>query len=162
MPDTLIENEAGKQTKAENITGLFPRPVPLPESNTNAPSTENPFITPPSSGGGFSDIGFTRFITPSWISVIWVICIVLNVISFLASFCFIGGMVKVTPNDDTGVIIFLLGTVVNVILHLLSLLFDRVFLELIIVVFRIEENTRGIRKNTRRIEEFTLAIAEQQ
>ncbi|GHT35577.1 hypothetical protein FACS189427_05150 [Planctomycetales bacterium] len=202
-PDTLIENEAGKQTKAENITGLFPRPVPPPESNINTSSTENPFINPPSatatfcqycgepmtagekfcgfcgksvsqsssttdnpftpgitagmynppsSGGGFLDIGFTRFITPSWISVIWIICIVSNTISFLASLGWIGiiaigmssGGRHTEGNPAFGVFVFILGLLASIILHLLSLLFSRVFLELIIVLFKIEKNTRAM------------------
>ncbi|GHT25960.1 hypothetical protein FACS18942_02340 [Planctomycetales bacterium] len=96
-----------------------------------------------SSGGGFLDIGFTRFITPSWISVIWVISTVLEVISFLASFHFIDTMMEPIPVAYKA-IIFLFGIVVDVIIHLFSLLGSRIWLELIIVVFKIEKNAREI------------------
>jgi hypothetical protein len=243
-PDTLIENESGKQTKAENIAGLFPRPVPpvppiaatpcphcgatvtadekfcgscgksilvpaqlCPHCGTTvavgekvcyrcgkSPSqpvkpTVEPvsgrFNTPdnilydprfgntqinldnpplkldnplPSSAAGFLDIGFTRFldirftrfITPIWLSVIWVICIVSNVISFLASLVGIGIITYVASgNPAVGVFVFLLGLPVFIILHLLSLLFSRIALELIIVLFKIEKNTRGTEEYTR-------------
>jgi hypothetical protein len=64
LPETLIETEDGRQTKARKVKGLtFPPPpvppddtvspenpfiTPLPESKTGTSSTENLFTTPPS------------------------------------------------------------------------------------------------------------------
>jgi hypothetical protein len=217
-PDTIIENEAGKQTKAENITGLFPQPVP--PAATSCPHCGEPMTAgekfcgscgksvlvptqpcphcgatvavgekvcyhcgnflvltqlcphcgatvavgenvcyycgkspsqvefygtsvPYNDDGGFLDIGFTRFITPLWISVIWIICIVLNVISFLICPVLISiKAAEVYPG--TGGFAFLLGIPVSIILHLFLLLYIRIVLELIIVQFKIEKNTRAM------------------
>ncbi|MDR0870333.1 MAG: DUF4282 domain-containing protein [Planctomycetaceae bacterium] len=142
---------------------MVPPPVAVPpagSTNSSFVRADNSFVTPPplTSETGLLDIGFTRFITPVWISVIWIICIVSNVISFLASLGWIGiiayGMSQGSRNAWTGemsggnpavgVFVFLLGIVVSIILHLLSLLLDRIFLEVTIVLFRIEENTRAM------------------
>jgi hypothetical protein len=223
-PDTLIENEAGKQTKAKNVRGLFPHWVPPPpippvetmpcphcgepvadsesfcgscgksvlvpaqpcphcgttlavgekfcgscgksvsQSSSTSDNSFTPGITtgmynppPPSSGGGFLDIGFTRFITPIWISVIWVIDIVMHVISFLASLVWIGRIADAMSRGGTDGGVFILGLLLaSIILHLLSLLLSRILLELIIVVFKIEENTRRTAEYTRAIRRATV------
>ncbi|GHT45517.1 hypothetical protein FACS189454_05150 [Planctomycetales bacterium] len=136
-PDTLVENEAGKQTKAKNITGLFPHPVP-----------------PPTSEVDFLDIGFTRFITPVWISTIWIICIVVDVISVFISFVY-AVIIANTVKEDTNnigvdaAVVFILGLLASIILPLLTLLLQRIVLEVLIVLFKIEKNTRETEENTR-------------
>jgi hypothetical protein len=121
------------------------------QSDSVAPGiTSDRYYQPPTSKSGFLDIGFTRFITPVWISVIWIIGIVCNVISFLISLVVLHRICLVRDewgrgNHDAGIWIFLMGFVGLVILHLFALLLYRMALETDIVLFRIEKNTRAIR-----------------
>ena len=94
---------------------------------------------------GFFDIRFTRFITNTWISIIWVIVIIAH---FIAPFVVCAVMAN-TVGGGAPIVAFVL----SVPLALLSLLFSRMSLELTIVLFRIESNTRATKE---RLEELKV------
>jgi len=117
-PETLLRSEKDKNpVKASQLLD-FPKP-------------------------GFFDIGFTRFITNTWISIIWVIIIMAHALGFITLLIRAGTMLA-GENDEALLVAFLvmvLGTVGS----LLSLLFTRIILEVIIAIFRIETHLRVIR-----------------
>ena len=88
------------------------------------------------------DIGFTRFITNTWISFIWFLVIVVHFLGAL------GAMFYAFSIDGGAGLLSLLV----VPLTLLSLLFSRMALELDVVMFRIETNTRETKEYLRAIE----------
>ena len=88
---------------------------------------------PMSSSSGFFDIGFTRFITNTWTSILWVLSIIL---AFLGC---VGAMVLGASNEAPELFIF------APIAAALFLLFMRMSFELTIVLFRIETHLRTIR-----------------
>jgi hypothetical protein len=133
---TIGDEFAGKRTKCP--CGLILTVPNVSEDNLfNSNSTLNPSV------GGFLDIGFTQFITPVWISVFWIICIILEVILFLASLVLIG--IIATAAGGAFAFAFILLPV-SIIFHLLQLLGSRILLETIIIQFRIEKNTRVTEK----------------
>ena len=84
------------------------------------------------------DIGFTRFITNTWISIIWTIAVILHFLAFLCGvFAFLSTTKGAVPP------IALLALVAP-----LSLLFSRMALEFTIVVFRIESHLRAMREKS--------------
>ena len=99
-------------------------------------------IAEPSSG--FFDIGFTRFISNTWISIIW--CIVI-IVHFLGA---IGAMSYAFNTDGTTGVISLLAVP---LITLVSLLSCRMALELEVIFFRIETNTRETKEYLREIKE---------
>ncbi len=87
-------------------------------------------------GGFFSrlfDMSFTRFVTPSLIKVLFILAII--VVSLVAVFMLIGGAASA---GDGGIVLVILAP----IYWLLGIIYARVLLELAIVFFRIEINTR--------------------
>lgn len=78
------------------------------------------------------DLSFTRFITISMIKIIYILAMVVLGLSWLG--IVIGGLTQ-------GFLPFLVALVVATIGAVLYLLLVRVWLELIVVVFRIGENT---------------------
>ena len=84
---------------------------------------------------GLFDIGFTRFITNTWISIIWVLTIILT---FLGC---VGAMVYHAFNNAPPVLFIIIP-----IVSLLSLLSMRMLFEVTIVLFRIETHLRTIRE----------------
>ena len=110
----------------------------MPES----PFSNSPFTaSPEQSSGGLLDIGFTRFITNTWISIIWVIVIVVHFLTpcvvFVAAANMAGGGAAVMT-----------AFMLSIPLTLLSLLFCRMGLEVLIVLFRIESNTRATKEQS--------------
>lgn len=89
--------------------------------------------------GGFSllfDLSFSEFITTKVIKVLFVVFIVLSVLGTL------GIVVSAfTASVMTGIIALIFSPVV----FLLYVLFARIWCELIMVIFRIAENTSGLR-----------------
>ncbi|MCL2709950.1 MAG: DUF4282 domain-containing protein [Planctomycetaceae bacterium] len=141
-----------------NPFGITPLPYVPPHQQAAAGTVPLGYQTAgePLSGAkspGILDIQFTRFITNVWISAIWVIIIGTHFLTYL---CVIFGMLisvgmAQRGGDDAfaeaimmSLVLFLLVTVGLV----LSLLFWRMTLELIIVIFRIESNTRPIKERT--------------
>ena len=117
-------------------------------SFSETPQTDSPFSIPASrvSGEnltGFFDFGFTRFVTNTWISIIWRIAVALI---FIAWGCWVIGGLATMANVDPlmGIGIILLVTVVVPI----ELLLIRMVLEFVIVVFRIETHLRTLKDNS--------------
>ena len=136
-PETLVETEDGYKAPAEKYRDLKFR------ATTQQASQE---ISP-----GLFDIGFTRFITNTWISFHWVLTII------LAIFGCGGAFVYAANNDEP--VLFLLAPIVAA----LFLMFMRMAFELDIVIFRIEKHLRSVEKNTEtvsRIEEHLRSIRE--
>jgi len=93
---------------------------------------------------GFFDIGFTRFISNTWISIIWCIVIVVHFLGALGTVFYAFNM-----DGTTGVISLLVVPLLTAI----SLLFFRMCLELEVIFFRIESNTRETKEYLREIKE---------
>jgi hypothetical protein len=79
------------------------------------------------------DMSFSKFVTPSVIKLLFILAIV--VVSLFALFTFIAGLVTITRGG------FLL-VILSPLYWLLGVIYARVFLELVIILFRIETNTR--------------------
>ncbi|TVR21232.1 MAG: DUF4282 domain-containing protein [Ilumatobacter sp.] len=78
-------------------------------------------------------MSFTRFVTPSLIKVLFILAII--VISLVAVFMLIAGAASA---GDGGIFLLILAP----IYWLLGIIYARVLLELAVVFFRIEVNTR--------------------
>jgi hypothetical protein len=81
------------------------------------------------------DLSFTRFLTIGVVRIIYILGILLLVLGWLVAV--IGGFVN---GFGTGLLALIFATIVI----LLELLFLRVWLELIVVLFRIGENTSAM------------------
>ena len=92
------------------------------------------------------DIGFTRFISNTWISFIWVVVIIAH---FLGTI----GAIFYAFHAEEFKDIAVLSLFVVPLIALVSILFCRMFLELDVVLFRIESNTRETRDLLREIKE---------
>ena len=120
--------------------------------NTAAgPSTPPPMAPPPGAGqyrssegrgfwSRFFDFSFREFITPSIIKVLFILAMVVIGLGVLAAII-IGFM----TGAGTGVFV-LIG---SLIYGFIMLLFARVWLEIVIVFFRIHEDTRDIARSKR-------------
>jgi hypothetical protein len=145
----------GKWYPPEQRPGGSPSPTPSASqgpSPTTSPTT-SPYPTPgpapiPSAqplgatgGSGeqqsffarLFDMSFTSFITPSIIKILFILGIVL--ISIVSLFLLIGGAANA---GDGGIVLVLIAP----IYWLFGVVYMRVLLEVIIVFFRIEANTR--------------------
>ena len=84
------------------------------------------------------DFGFTKFITNTWISFIWALIVVVHILIYIGGLPFV---MIVTANstalDVVSFFVFLIGIP-------LSLLFSRMSLEAVVVLFRIETHLRTI------------------
>ncbi len=83
------------------------------------------------------DVSFSQFIITSLIKVLFILGIIVSVIYAVALIA--GGF---SNSVSTGI----LALIFSPIAFLLMVIVIRVWLELILIVFRIEENTRGLRK----------------
>jgi uncharacterized membrane protein len=90
----------------------------------------------------FFDISMTTFVTPSIIKVLFVISIAVT--SLLALLYFILGVFVANESLLGGLFFILLVPV----FWLLGIIYWRVLLELVIVLFRIERNTRSTRNDS--------------
>jgi len=82
--------------------------------------------------GGLFDLSFTEFVTIRIIKVLYVIAIILSGVAALAFF---------VASATRGAVAAVGGLVISPILFLLWVLASRVWLELVVVAFRIAENT---------------------
>jgi hypothetical protein len=127
----------GANTPLETDTGVTIVTRQVPGLNFDAASTSGiPNI-------GFFDFGFTRFITNTWISIIWRIAVALVFVAW--GLWVIGGLFAMTQNADgilMGIGMILLVTIIAPI----ELLIIRIVLEFVIVVFRIETHQRTIKE----------------
>jgi len=93
---------------------------------------------------GIFDFGFTRFITNTWISFIWSNTVIIILLCW--GIAVLNGLVAILQGGDffiVGLGIIFLATIVAA----LNLLFARMALEFIIVVFRIETRVRTMEKH---------------
>ena len=121
---TMLETEDGSvQFEALRLPNLFP------ERQAQPPC-------------GIFDIGFTRFISNTWISIIWGILITAHIIG--AVVCLFAALNNGDPR------LFLVALVVVPV----SLLLCRMSLELNVIFFRIESNTRESKECLREIKEL--------
>ena len=153
-PDTVLEGSDGRTIIAGKAGGLpFPEAPPLSQPDTSnpfdtdSPATNNPFDLSgeEASSPGFFDIRFTRFITNVWISIIWCTVIAFHFLGYSVMVLAILYMMATADTESAriaGFLFLLLGTVG----WLLSLLFSRMGLEFIIVVFRIETHLRTMKE----------------
>jgi len=82
------------------------------------------------------DIGFTKFITNTWVSIIWVLMIVVH------GFVALAALGTAFVQDPMLGMVALIGVP---LIACFSLLLCRIWLELVIVIFRIESNTRALK-----------------
>jgi Domain of unknown function (DUF4282) len=112
-------------------------PPPGPPTYPGQPSAGGPGPIRGDGEGPFFqrlfDLSFSRFVTPSLIKLLFVLAIA--VASLIALFMLIVGLATITKG---GIILVLLSP----LYWLLGVIYARVFLELIIILFRIEDNTR--------------------
>ena len=97
------------------------------------------------------DIHFTKFITVSWITIIWCILIALHVVVLLfllGSTLYMAGQTHPFTGKPVGGAWMVLVWPVVVALSLLA---TRIFLELTIVLFRNEANTRVAKEHYLRV-----------
>jgi len=123
-PETPISTGGSTAVFAKQIPGLIFNTVPNSES-----------LGIDEKSPGFFDIGFTRFITNTWTSILWVLTIIL-------AFVGCGGALVYAATNEAP-ILFLLAPIATV----LFLLFMRISFELTIVLFRIETHLRTIREH---------------
>ena len=135
----------GKWYPPEQRPGAAPTSPTPPVAPASQPPASTPSAVPSASpvpgsdsgeGGFFSrlfDMSFTRFVTPSLIKVLFILAII--IISLVAVFMLIGGAASA---GDGGIFLVILAP----IYWLLGIIYARVLLELAIVFFRIEINTR--------------------
>jgi uncharacterized protein DUF4282 len=108
-------------------------PLPGPDPFAAAPPGSSPS---PSDGPFFNrlfDLSFSQFITPSIIKLLFILAITL--VSLTAIGFLIGGLAQL---DEGGVFFVILAP----IFWLFGVIYTRVLLELVIVFFHIERNTR--------------------
>jgi hypothetical protein len=98
--------------------------------------------SPPSKGffGSLFDFSFTSFVAPKIIKFLFVLLIILVILAAL-------GMIVMGLQAGTMGIVFVILAPIAAFLYLLI---GRVWLEVMMVLFRIAENTGEIAKNSRR------------
>ena len=124
-PDTPLETDTGTRVTVGQVLG----------SNFKS--------------AGLFDIGFTRFITNTWISTIWGFCIVFTTVvwGYETYTIFQTGkgtgwfFTTMLPNQQQGFLVLFMTFEA-----IIGLLITRVMLELIIAIFRIEMHLRAIRE----------------
>ena len=103
---------------------------------------------------GIFDIRFTRFITNVWISIIWVVVIVAHFLGYgiaiLVTITMVMNVASMVGVNSVFAGAIMLPSVVllETVLFVLALIFSRMALEVIIVLFRIETNTRVLKERT--------------
>jgi Domain of unknown function (DUF4282) len=115
--------------------GAVPPPGPLPPLPGPPPATG--LGTAPESADPFFqrlfDVSFSRFVTPSIIKLLFIVAIATA--SVFALFMLAAGFATI---DEGGILLVLLAP----LCWLLAVIYARVFLELVIILLRIESNTR--------------------
>jgi len=132
VTQNIIQQEAPVHTDTGNTALvkeiLFPSLYPSKRIQTTPQESITTQTLP-----GFFDIGFTRFITNTWTSILWVLTIIFALLG-----CG-GAMVFGAFNDAP--VLFIIAPIAAA----LFLLFMRMAFELTIVIFRIETHLRTIR-----------------
>jgi hypothetical protein len=104
-----------------------PGPFPVGQQGPSPSAADGPFFN------RLFDLSFSQFITPSIIKLLFILAITLT--SLIALFFLIGGLAQI----DEGDIFFV---ILAPICWLFGIIYSRVLLELVIVFFRIERNTK--------------------
>ena len=104
---------------------------------------------------GFFDFGFTRFVTNTLISIIWVLTVVLT-LPFWGIMVLVGLYNMAQAQGEFDFAIGLLTILLSTFSAVFGLLFTRIILELIIVMFRIETNTRTLKEWAERVGEQSI------
>jgi len=97
------------------------------------------------------DIGFTRFSSNMWISLLWCICIIVH---FLAAIGAVYYAFFISGNEDLAILSLLVVPLATIF----SLISWRMAFELDVVCFRIESNTRESKESLQAIEAHLQAI----
>jgi hypothetical protein len=133
----------GKWYAPEQAPATPPIPAPASVPTTPTPTTPTPTTPTPSGSGSAGGTGFfsrlfdvsmKTFITPSLIKVLFILGLI--AISIFTLILVVAG-----TQADGGIIFILLAP----LYWFFGVLYLRVILEVIVVLFRIEENTRGQR-----------------
>ena len=142
---TLITEGNNKEIKAEQIIDSrhFMKDDATLDKQGGVPLGKQGGV-PLEKSPGFFDIHFTRFISNTWVSVIWVIAIIVQFCGALSAIYW-----AFQADEMTGMISLVLVPLITAI----SLLFTRMALEFDKVVFRIESNTRETKDLLREIKE---------
>ena len=141
---TQMATDTGRTGTASQITNLFNTSMNQMATDTGHTGTASQITSKPNGNTpGIFDIHFTRFISNTWISIIWVILIIAH---------FIGGLmfVSIAGARDDGALLLIIALVAV----LFSLLLCRMCLELNVIFFRIESNTRESKECLREIKEL--------
>ena len=103
------------------------------------------------------DFGFTRFITNTWISIIWGIVIIAHLLGMMVAIYVLFNGLNVVDDGgrNMGIVAIerLLWIAAVPLITVLSLLFFRMVLKLEVIFFRIETNTRETKDLLREIKE---------
>ena len=122
-----------------------PRPAAQPASSggSGGPGIQAPFTSDQAKGflSRLFDLSFQSFITTSIIKVLYVLFIIF---AGLGALSFIG--IGFASNAAVGVVMLILSPLV----FLLYVILARVYLEIVIVLFRINEQTAETARNTRK------------
>lgn len=124
---------------------------PSPSSSVPPTLTATPGPSPSAAAGGASgaastflrslfDVSMSSFITPSIIKLLFIVAIVAS--GLVGTVTLVNGL-----SDSSGAVV-LLALVLGPAIAFLGILYSRVLLEVIMVLFRIESNTRGDRAAT--------------
>jgi hypothetical protein len=92
------------------------------------------------------DFTFTRFITVKWIKLLYMVGIALIGIQLVVEF--IVGVITLFSADGAGKLMGLVIWIAAVVASALEIIALRIYLELIVVLFRIEEHTRMMAPNS--------------
>lgn len=118
---------------------MWPVPTMAPPAKTQFMNTRTIMNSQPTSFfGALFDFSFREFITPKIVSVIFVLLTVLSAVYALAAF--------VALLAGPG---FFIAIIVAPVIFIISVILNRVGLEIAVALFRIAQNTSDIARNTR-------------
>jgi len=125
-----------------------PYQAPPPAYAAPAPAPGYAPPSPPSKGffGSLFDFSFTSFVAPKIIKFLFVLLII-GVILAALYVVYLGVQLMRAPGGESMGLLFLIGAPIGAFLYLLL---GRIWLEVMMVLFRIVEHTAEIARNTRR------------
>lgn len=145
-PDTLVWTDGMADWVRLADSELAQYLPPKPEPPKPAPPHR------PSGLFGIFDIGFTRFIANTWVSILWFLTIIITVVygMLLLAVGLFFGVSNLISSDSAyekiGAFVIICGVMILVpVLTALQLIGYRLFFELLIVIFRIETHLRTLR-----------------
>jgi hypothetical protein len=93
--------------------------------------------------GDLLDFSFTKFITIKWVKLLFLAGLAILALELLAIELF--GLITLFTGDGAAAkfmgFLMMIGALILVAIQVIAL---RIYLELVVVMFRIEENTRGL------------------